>query len=267
MINEINAELLLDTLYPELAQQWTVRNKGTFYRNYSTDALDIYPEEHLVELSRDSMLKLLPPEMLSAGSELATTDENGKPMKIDQSTRLEMLKERLHLLTEAFMPFDTFRFRTKLKVEQQVSEILDMKLRWVLLTCFDYDIDKETDEYVLEAAMLLPYVTQLRGHAGMVRNLLSLITGYEVKLRQTSYSQRDNTQAWMPKLHYDILVPGLDSEGYLGMMKRFSPLFEFIKERFIPIEAFCDMNIVDLQKRQVPKTTSPIANYNAYVRK
>ena len=40
-IAEIKAEVLLNHLYPELADQWIVKNKGTFYRNYIEDAMRI----------------------------------------------------------------------------------------------------------------------------------------------------------------------------------------------------------------------------------
>ena len=41
MNKEISAEMLLGHLYPELELLWTVRHRGTFYRNYSPDVMDI----------------------------------------------------------------------------------------------------------------------------------------------------------------------------------------------------------------------------------
>ena len=41
MNKEISAEMLLGHLYPELELLWTVRHRGTFYRNYSHDVMDI----------------------------------------------------------------------------------------------------------------------------------------------------------------------------------------------------------------------------------
>ena len=53
MLNEISAEMLLEQLYPELTEEWLVRCKGVFYRNYSGDAMRVDAEERQVELARD----------------------------------------------------------------------------------------------------------------------------------------------------------------------------------------------------------------------
>ena len=43
-ISELKAEVLLNHLYPELAERWIVKNEGTFYRNYSEDVMRIDEE-------------------------------------------------------------------------------------------------------------------------------------------------------------------------------------------------------------------------------
>ena len=64
-IPEISAEMLLNLLYPELEDKWIAHHDGTFYRNYSRDVLSLSPEEAEVSLSRDSILGLLPRNLLS----------------------------------------------------------------------------------------------------------------------------------------------------------------------------------------------------------
>ena len=71
---DVNAEMLLDYLYPEYNKQWVVRNKGVFYRNYSPDILDLDSDNHLVKLSRDNLLKLLPQRLIVLEDELKGND-------------------------------------------------------------------------------------------------------------------------------------------------------------------------------------------------
>lgn len=59
-IQEISAEMWLNLLYPEEAEKWIVKDKGTFYRNYTPDILSLDENTHEVSLSRDGFTKLLP---------------------------------------------------------------------------------------------------------------------------------------------------------------------------------------------------------------
>ena len=128
-IPEIGAEMLLGYLYPELEDRWTARHEGTFYRNYNQDVLSLDPEAAEVSLSRDSLLALLPQGLLSSEDALKKGD------------KLEKHKEQerqLIILSEAFRPFDTLAFRRQLKVERQVSDLLDSKLEYLLKTYAGY---------------------------------------------------------------------------------------------------------------------------------
>ena len=69
-ISEMKAEVLLNHLYPELAERWIVKNKGTFYRNYSEDVMRIDEEQGMVALSRDGFLRLLPQGLITTDDEL-----------------------------------------------------------------------------------------------------------------------------------------------------------------------------------------------------
>ena len=45
--------MLVNYLYPELVNRWTVQNEGTFYRNYNRDVLDWNADTAEIQLSRD----------------------------------------------------------------------------------------------------------------------------------------------------------------------------------------------------------------------
>ena len=65
MNKEVSAEMLLGHLYPELELLWTVRHRGTFYRNYTADVMNLDEEELTIDIARDGLLKLLPPAILT----------------------------------------------------------------------------------------------------------------------------------------------------------------------------------------------------------
>ena len=46
--------MLLGHLYPELELLWTVRHRGTFYRNYTADVMNLDDEELRMNLHEDS---------------------------------------------------------------------------------------------------------------------------------------------------------------------------------------------------------------------
>ena len=133
MVNEISAEMLLEQLYPELTEEWLVRCKGVFYRNYSGDAMRVEVEERQVELARDGFLQLLPSSLLTDDAELTDQTADGKRQTQSSKSRYEQMQRRLHLLSEAFMPFDTFAFHRRLKIERQVKGLIELKLALSLI--------------------------------------------------------------------------------------------------------------------------------------
>lgn len=260
MLNEISAEMLLEQLYPELTEEWLVRCKGVFYRNYSGDAMRVDAEERQVELARDGFLQLLPSSLLTDDAELTDQTADGKRQTQSFKSRYEQMQRRLHLLSEAFMPFDTFAFRRRLKIERQVKGLIELKLAYVLKTYYDFDLTAEKDEYVLQAALLLPYVAKLRGNIHFVRLLLSTLTGYSVTLRLSTYSDTDHTQYGMPMVRYTLWVDGLDESGYVTLNRQLAPLIRFIQVHFLPIDAFSEVEI------KGHSTSTNMLNYNGYVR-
>jgi hypothetical protein len=251
-IPEIRAEMLLGYLYPELEDQWIAHHEGTFYRNYSRDMLDLRPDELTVWLSRDSFLHLLPQGLFSREDELK---------KGDWQEKYKEQEKRRKVLSEAFLPFDSFGFRRQLQMERNVSALVRDKLEYVLKTYFDYDLTAEENPFVREFAALLPFVRQWRGDFGLIRNLLSAVFHCEVTLQERRYSQTDSTRQWLPVIRYELLVPDLPAQDYLAMNQRIQPLEAFLSEWFMPMEVRLELLLK--QHRILPQVSSElILDYN-----
>lgn len=256
-ISEISAEMLLNYLYPELEDKWVVHSDGTFYRNYNSDILSVDATDADVHLSRDGFLRLLPQGVLTWNNELKEGDFLEK---------YEALEKRRRLLNEAFLPFDTFAFRSRLRIERNISQLLETKLEYILKQYFHYDITLESNPYVKEAAVLLPYVSRWRGNYGFIRNLLGSLMGCEVRMTTGKYSQTDNTRCWLPMIEYHLLISGLTSEKYRRLTEDIRPLALFIKEWFIPFEVKCIIRLREYQ-RQFALNDSMTLDYNVELNK
>ena len=251
-IPQIGAEMLLNYLYPELQDKWTVRHEGTFYRNYSRDVLSLDPENASVRVSRDGLLSLLPQGVFSQEEDLK---------KGNVASKHKELERQMRLLSEAFLPFDTFSFRRLLKAEQSVSELLNTKLEWLLKTYFGYDLAAENNPYVKEAAVLLPYISRRRGDFGLVRNLLESIFGCKVGMEERRYSEFDSTRCWVPMMHYELLIPDLSAMEFSNISKDLAPLTDFLERWFMPMEVKLD--IVIRQHGVSPQMGAPLTlDYN-----
>ena len=250
---QIRAEVLLNYLYPEMENEWIVQSKGTFYRNYNQDLLELELKERKVQLARDGFLKVLPEGLLTK-----TSDLQGE----DVSQKFKELEWRKELLTEAFAPFDTYVFHKKLTIERYTSELLEHKLEFVLKTYFNFDLAAENNPLVKEAAVLLPFVSSWRGDFGFVASLLGALMDCEVERSEGRYSHIDTTVCWLPEVRYRLLIPGLTAEEYRSKTEQLQPLIAFVKEWLIPFEVKCDICI-----REHPDTTNQLhehitLNYN-----
>ena len=226
-IPEMGAEMLLNLLYPELADRWVAHHDGTFYRNYNRDVLDMDAGQPSVRLSRDSMLALLPQGVISREDELLSGDVNEKHKHLEQEKKI---------LSEAFLPIDSLAFRRSLQIERQVSELLDDKLSYLLKTYFGFDLAAETNPYVRELAPLLPYIRHRRGDFGLVKNLLRSLFRCPVTQLERRYSELDSTLCWIPLLRYELLIPGLSAQAYMALSGELQPLTDFLAEWFVPAE-------------------------------
>jgi len=251
-IPEIRAEVLLNYLYPEVGNQWTVQNEGTFYRNYNSDLLTIDGEGLKAETARDSFIKLLPQGLITS-----ETDLKGE----DSAEKFKELQIKLRLLRETFKPIDTFRFRDSIFIEKQVENLLQNKISYVLNTYFGIDLDKIENSFVREAAILLPYVSKRRGDFAFVSDLLKVLFKCEVNMTTGRYSHTDTTRQWLPMVKYEILIPGLSQAEYLERSAALKPLKEFIQEWFIPVEVWCQIDIKEHNVQQQTNTRM-ILGYN-----
>jgi hypothetical protein len=243
-IPEIRAELLLNYLYPEAFNLWSVQNEGVFYRNYNSDLLAVDEERQEAQTARDSFIKLLPQGLITDDADLKGEDA---PEKFKQ------LQLRLRLLRETFKPIDTFYFRESLYVEHQVDRLLQDKLSYILKTYFGVDIEQIENRYVREAAVLLPYVSKWRGDFGIVADLLRVLFKCEVDMTIGRYSHSDTTRRWLPMVRYELLIPGLMPEEYCEQMAELQPLQDFICEWFIPAEVMCQ---IDIREHHVQQQTN-----------
>ncbi len=244
--------MLLNYLYPDLGDQWIARCVGTFYRNYNNDQLSIYEETKEVFLARDGFLKLLPESLLSDEDEL----RGGNIVE-----KYKMLESRKRLLKEAFLPFDTFSFRQRMHIEQKVSQLLDVKLDYLLKTFFHYDRSKETNPYVRKISVLLPYVSKLRADFSSVAKLLGTIMNCRIRLKTGRYSHTDSTVHWIPSVEYQVLVHDLTAEQYAKLREEIIPLQTFIAEWFTPAEVRCEITIKHHRLPQIAGS-GLILNYN-----
>jgi hypothetical protein len=231
-IKEISAEMLLNYLYPELLDKWTARHAGTFYRNYNEDIVKLNVDACHVVLTRDGVLKLLPQGLLTTDDELKEGDFSEKE---------KALKKRESLLEKIFLPFDTFSFRNSLHIERQISQLLDKKLDLLLKKYFHYDLAAETDKYVKELAVMLPFVSRLRADFGFIGDILSCLTGYGVEMFTGRYSESDDTVCWLPMVKYEILAENLEAEGYNELNRSIDALRNFIREWFMPFDTHLEI--------------------------
>ena len=233
-IPEIGAEMLLNYLYPELEDRWIAHHDGAFYRNYSRDVMELSPEENTVWLSRDGFLDLLPQGLLSREDSLKTGDIQEKHKELER---------QLRILSEAFLPFDSLAFRRRLKLERNLSEVLEGKLSYVLKTYFGVDLEAQENPYVREFAVLLPYVRQWRGDFGQLKSLLSAVFHCPVAMKEGRYSETDSTREWLPVVRYELLVPGLSAAEFQALYTEVKPLEAVLSEWFVPMEVRLELAV------------------------
>ena len=244
-ISEASAEMLLNYLYPEVERKWIAHGEGSFYRNYNNDLLDFDDETMEAWLARDTFLNLLPQGVINNDNDLRGEDAAEKFKKIQR---------RIRLLNEAFLPIDTTAFRQRLYVERQVSELLQNKLSYILKEYFGINLDEVESPLVKEAALMLPYVSRMRGNFGYVGALLGALLHCKVKTMTGRYSQTDTTLRWLPRVRYELLIPGLSPEEFRTLNAKVQPLREFICEWFIPFEVKCDILIKEHHSEQQVNT-------------
>lgn len=234
--------MLLNYLYPEMEQDWIVDNKGTFYRNYNQDILDLYVDEKRVELSRDGFLKLLPQGLLSSDDDLQNTN-HGNLSPSQAAAKTKEIERRIHLLSEAFLPLDALHFRRTLRIERHVSDLLHTRLEYLLKEHFGFDLAAEQNPYIQRMAPIIPYAKQWRGDFAMLRKAMESLFHCPVATTIGRYSYSDSTLGWLPFIRFDLLIPNLTPEEYKNKDRQLQPLATFLREWFIPAEMVCQVKV------------------------
>ena len=234
-ISALRAEVLLNHLYPEQSDSWIVTNKGTFYRNYSEDVLQLDAKLSQVSLSRDGLLRLLPQGLVSTKDELKEAEE-------------------------LFVPFDSWRFRDSLRAEEDFAYLLENKLNIILKTYYGVDIEAETNPLVREMMNLLPLSSSIRGNFHKIGDILMALLNQRVSTHITCYNWSDKTVDTQPMVCYKVWVPDLTSEYYKELEKNIEALKNFLVEWFIPFDTYCGIEIKTEQTTSLNNTM--LLNYN-----
>lgn len=234
MVAEISAEMLLEYLYPGMENQWKVTNCGGFYRNYQPDVKSLDPASGEISLSRNGYLHLLPPTFISPRDEIVS----GKNRK----EQYERLKKRKQILSEAFKPLDIFAFRERLEIEKKTSELLEMKLNFILKTFFGVDYQAIESPLVRKAAVILPYISLYRGNMRLIKDMIASILDCPVQVDLSHrYSERESFLAWMPEVRFIVCIPGLDPRTYREKTAELAPFTEFLREWFMPYDVHTEI--------------------------
>lgn len=239
---DISAEFLLNHLYPNQMDRWQVNCVGTFYRNYSEDILEIDEEKANILLARDSFLRLLPQGLIS--------DDNAlKGNNFEQ--KYERLKKKEELLRLLFKPVDTLAFRFRLHIENQVTQLSEKKLAFLLKYYFLYDITREKDPYIKRVAPFLLFISQLRANFGFIRDLLACLFNHKVEIHRGLYIWEEDEHCASPAIEFQLIVPNLTAKTYDKLDKAIAPLREFLIEWFIPFDTHC---VIDIKQHGHPFT-------------
>lgn len=237
MNKEISAEILLNYLYPERMEQWTATNRGTFYRNYNHDAMEVDLQQNNVQLARDGLLRLLPEGIFH--------NQRSKEEESEEQTKWRMM-----LLREAFVPVDSFHFRTQLQLENEVSNLLLEEWDFVREEVLGYTV---TDTSYPEVAHLLPLIRNYKGNLPFIQTLLSTLCKCPVTMdRSHRYSRSDSTVRWLPMVCFELQIPNLTAEEYRALNQKLNPMVLFIQEWLVPFDVKCEIVIRHHGKKQVP---------------
>ena len=234
-ISALRAEVLLNHLYPEQSDSWVVSNKGTFYRNYSEDVLQLDANLSQVSLSRDGLLRLLPQGLVNTKDELKTAEE-------------------------LFVPFDSWRFRDSLRAEEDFAYLLENRLNIILKTYYGVDIEAETNPLVREMMKLLPLSRSIRGNFHKIGDILNALLNKRVTTHITCYNWSDKTADTQPMVCYKVWVPDLTSEDYKELEKNIEALKNFLVEWFIPFDTYCAIEIKT--EKNTSLNNAMLLNYN-----
>lgn len=245
----MKAELLLSTYFPDV-KEWDAQYGSFFSRNYSGDIRSCDPETESVSLSRNGIYDLLPEKLFFDEMELRSLTQR------DLAFKLSEVYEEEKNIKAYFEPFDSYFFNQSIRLNKIVNQVLDNKVKLMLKTVFDYDIDLEENRFVRMLAPLLIHVADIRSDLDLISKILSEILGCKVEYRILS---PDRVLFIVNKLQ-------LDSQAYAAFMKELKPLFDFVQYWLMPMETDCDYRVKDFQQRFIlSDTRALVLDYNTQI--
>ena len=250
-ISEIRAEVLLNHLYPDQTDNWIARDRGTFFRNYSSDIMQLEEKIAQVSLSRDGLLRLLPQGLVSAEDELKGNNFSAK---------YRALCQRKNYLEELFVPFDSWRLRDSIRAEEDLANLLENKLNILLKTYYGVDIEAEENPYVREIMKVLPLSSRIRGNYHKIGDILKEILNNRVSTHISCYNWSDKTSDTQPMICYKVWVPNLNEESYKQLERNIEALENFLTQWFIPFDTRC---VIELKTEKAASLNNKmLLNYN-----
>ena len=231
---ELKAELLLSTYYPEV-KEWIAQYGSFFSRNYSGDLRSCNAEMGSVTLSRNGIYEILPEKIFFDEMELRFLESR------DLAYKLSEVYEEEKNIKAYFEPFDSYFFNQSIRLNNTITHILDNKEKLLLKNLFDIDIDTEENPYVRMLAPMLIHVVDIRSDIDGIAKMVSVILDCKVEYRILSPD----------KVLFIVNKLQLDSKEYATFMKELKPLFDFVQYWLMPMETECDYRVKDFVQRFV----------------
>lgn len=245
----------LGYMYPGNDNNWIVRSRGTFYRNYQSDVMSVDENYNIADLARDGFLHLLPQGIITSDYDLNTDDPYQKKAAWNE------LQARKRRLDSAFLPIDTIRFRNRMLVEKNIAELVSEKQAILLKTVYGINVEDYPNPFIQHMIHILPNIKRYRGDLNSIRCFLENSTESEVELIRKRYSDTDSTRQWLVEAIYNIYIDNLSSVEYQEMTEKVEQIEDFLREWLVPIEVKLRVKI---KMRTKTKTigSSFIMDYN-----
>ncbi len=262
-LTNIKAEVLLNYLYPERSDSWIAEYKGAFFRNYQNDLMDIDLENNKLSLSRDNFIKLFPESALFRKDVI-----NRKERRHHKSKQLKEDRDNYEDLCGVFSAVDTFRFREALGYEAFFSSLNENKVVILLKEIYGYDYAKEQNKYVKKIAHLILRGDKIKGDMEAIREFLEFLLSEElickVEKKIGEYRGNGRVGCFLSQVTYYVIISGLEKNTYKQLKQELLPLFDFIKEWFVPVYIETNFIIVDNRDNDTISTRS-LLGYNTKI--
>jgi hypothetical protein len=258
LTGEIRAESLITAMF-DPAPECEVSALGNFFRNYCEDVVEIHKnlnsEGIFIELARDGIFHYLPEAIFFPEDRLLKTGirKSGRKLDFSADSLAEEIKNQNHeknILHLLFRFLDTQYFKASLRLEEELHELEKDLIRVVLQNFFDFDLDREENEYIRKLAPFLVHASQIRGDIFFIRQLLSVILHHRVEIKRRLH-RAGNLEDTCLTFFFIIHIEDLSIQEYRKLNSDYEPFFRFVNEWFLPAEAEYIYRIKDKNQRFV----------------